>query len=121
MASVKGTSIVIDLNQGQLRDEKMIIICVRAQKNKELRSPDFGIKRLNSKEGEVIGNEFNSLKMVANSNNVVDKLLIASFFEENLLLADAIAYYNEAQAISPDPDGFNILYENFLFRNGLKN
>lgn len=118
---VHGTSIVIDLNQGQLHDEKMIIICVRAKQNKELRSPDFGIKRLGPKEGEVIANEFDNLKMVANSNNVVDKLLIASFFEENQLLADAITYYNEAQTISPDPDGFNKLYNNFLVRNGLKN
>ena len=118
---VKGTSLVIDLNQGQLHNEKMIIICVHAQKNRELRSPDFGIKRLGSKEGENISNEFDHLKMVANSNNVVDKLLIASFFEENHLLADAITYYNEAQVISPDPEGFNRLYNNFLVRNGLRN
>lgn len=118
---VKGTSSIIDLSKGQLIDEKMIIISVHAQNNEELRSPDFGIKRLDKNKSKVIGNEFDNLKMVANSDNVVDKLLIASFFEENQLLADAITYYNEAQSISPDPDGFNKLYANFLVRNGLKN
>ncbi|MCG8308994.1 MAG: hypothetical protein MI975_16480 [Cytophagales bacterium] len=118
---VTGTSYTIDLNGGQLKGERMIIVNVRARHNSELRSPDFGIKRLDLEESEVIRNEFASIKMVANANNVVDKLLIASFFEENQLLADAITYYNEAQSISPDPDGFNTLYNNFLIRNGLKN
>lgn len=118
---VVGTSCVLEMNAGELKDEKMIIINVKAKDNEELRSPDFGIKRLDTEKRKSIGDEFASIKMVANSNNVVDKLLIASFFEENKLLADAISYYNQAQALSPDPDGFNILYDNFLDRNGLRN
>ena len=42
-----------------------------------------------------------------------------SFFEENLLIADAITYYNQALVLSPDPDGFNKLYDSFMVRNGL--
>ena len=69
---------------------------------------------------ESIGKEFENLKMVANTENALNKLLFASFFEENQLLVDAITYYNQALAISPDPDGFTKLYDNFLQRNGLK-
>lgn len=119
--SVVRNSFVLELNSNQIKDEKIIIFNVRAKDKDGLRSPDFGIKRLGGKESTTICDEFSSLKMVAKSNNVVDKLLIASFFEENELLADAITYYNEALTISPDPDGFAILYENFLARNGLKN
>jgi len=119
--SVIGNSYILDLDQDAIENEKIIIINVMSKNNDELRSPDFGIKRLNDAESKSIGDEFTNLKVFASSNNVVDKILIASFFEENQLLADAITYYNEAQLISPDPDGFNKLYDNFLIRNGLKN
>lgn len=118
---VQGTIYNLDLNRAELKDKKMIIISVKATNNYELRSPDYGIKRLDSNESKLITSEFANLKSVAGSDNVVDKLLIASFFEENLLLADAITFYKEAQSISPDPDGLAILYSNFLVRNGLKN
>ena len=118
---VNGTSIVIDLNKPGLKNEKMIIFSVHAFQNEELRSPDFGIKRLDDEASKLIGNELASIKSIAKSGNVVDNLLIASFFEENQLLADAITYYHEAKSVSPDTDGFNKLYENFLLRNGLKN
>ena len=99
----------------------MIIVCVRASHNKEIRSPDFGIKRLNPESCKIIGNELENLKMLANFDNVVDKLLIASFFEENHLLVDALGYYLEAKTLSPDQDGFSTLYNNFLARNGISN
>ena len=118
---VKGTTYQLDLNRDELKDEKMIIINVKASNNNQLRSPDFGIKRLDPDESRLIHEEFTKLRSVVGSENVVDKLLIASFFEENQLLADAITFYKEAQSISPDPDGLAILYLNFLERNGLKN
>jgi len=118
---VRGTLYKLDLDRAELKGEKMIIINVKATYNNELRSPDYGLKRLDKQESKSISNEFASLKTVAGADNVVDKLLIASFFEENKLLADAITFYKEAQSISPDPDGLNILYNNFLVRNGLKN
>jgi len=119
--AVSGNRYILDLNNAKLQDEKIIIINITARDKAEIRSPDFGIKRLDLNERKSVGNEFKSLKMVANADNVVDKLLIASFFEENHLILDALTYYNEALAITPDPDGFNILYNNFLARNGLKN
>jgi hypothetical protein len=64
--------------------------------------------------------EYTNLKEVARSENVLDKLLIATFFEENELLGDAISYYDQALALSPDANGFNRLYNNFLYRNNLK-
>lgn len=118
---VSGNTFILDLTSAKLKDEKIIIINIAAKDKVEIRSPDFGIRRLDSNERKSVGNEFTSLKMVANADNVVDKLLIASFFEENHLIVDALTYYNEALAITPDPDGFNILYNSFLARNGLKN
>ena len=118
--SVKGTSFKMVLDKGKLKDEKLMIINVRAKGNEGVQSRDYGIKRLSPEVKETIGKEFENLKMVVNTENALNKLLFASFFEENQLLVDAITYYNQALAISPDPDGFAKLYDNFLQRNGLK-
>lgn len=118
---VNGTSYVINLDNNGLHDEKMIILNVRATGIDNMRSPDFGIKRLSEEDRKVIDKEYINIKKVANTETVLDKLFIASFFEENKLLVDAITCYEEALEISPDPQGFNVLYNNFLARNGLKN
>jgi len=118
--SVTGTSFKMTLDKGKLKDEKLMIINVRAKDNEGVYSRDYGIKRLSPEMKETIGKEFENLMMVAKEENALNKLLLASFFEENQLLVDAITYYNQALAISPDPDGFTKLYDNFLQRNGLK-
>lgn len=118
--SVQGTNYILNLDDGPLAEEQIIIVNVQAQGNEDLRSRDFGLKRLSEEDSQSINVELSNLEKVANSNNALDKLLIASFFEENQLLADAITYYNLAIKISPDPQSFNVLYDNFLARNGLK-
>ena len=118
---VTGMHYFLDLEKDGLADEKLIILNVRAREIEDLRSPDFGIKRLSEKERKSIGKEYAHIKKAVNAETALDKLFIASFFEENQLLGDAITYYNEALEISPDPDGFSLLYDNFLARNGLKN
>ena len=117
---VTGTTFKMVLDKGKLKDEKLMIINVRAKGNEGVYSRDYGIKRLSPEVKESIRKEFENLKMVANTENALNKLLFASFFEENQLLVDAITYYNQALVISPDPDGFTKLYDNFLQRNGLK-
>ncbi len=116
--NINGTQYDLDLDE--FKHEKIFVLNIRAQKLAELRSPDFGIKRLSTADRTTIEAEFSNISKGAKSENVLDKLLIASFFEENNLLVDAMMYYNEALAICPDPDGFNKLYNNFLVRNELK-
>ena len=117
---VKGTTFTLKMDHGKLKGEKLLIINVRAKENEEVCSMDYGIKRVSAEVRKIIGQEFENIIKVANEESALNKLLIASFFEKNQLLVDAITYYNQALVISPDPDGFNKLYENFLSRNGLK-
>jgi hypothetical protein len=97
-----------------------MIINVRAKSNQSFISKDYGINRISEGQKQSIKTEYEHLVDMADSNNVISKLLIASFFEENDLLGDAISYYDQALALSPDTDGFEKLYNNFLYRNELK-
>jgi hypothetical protein len=118
-SSVHGTSITLELDKGKLREEKLMIINVRVKGNEGIYSRDYGIKRLSPNARILIENEFENLEMHTKEENVLNKLLLASFFEEHQLLVDAITFYNQALVISPDPEGIRRLYNDFLQRNGL--
>ncbi len=118
--NVTGTKYNLSFDQQPFSDLKLMIINVRARSNQSFISKDYGINRISEDQKQSIKNEYEHLVDVAEGNNVISKLLIASFFEENELLGDAISYYDQALALSPDTDGFEKLYNNFLYRNQLK-
>jgi hypothetical protein len=117
--NVVGTKYNLRFSNPAVADEKLLIINVRAP-GKNMISKEYGINRISEDQKSQIIDDYQALSKIANTNNVIDKLLIASFFEENELLGDAISYYDQALALSPDAKGFERLYENFLYRNNLK-
>lgn len=118
---VTGNRYTLNLDEGQMQNQKMIILNVSSKNNEDLFSPDYGIQRLTADNSRQIEKQLADIKKIAGQENTLDKLYIASFFEENNLIADALGYYNQAMALSPDRAGFYNLYNNFLTRNGLKN
>ncbi len=117
---VNGNKYKLILDQPPLKDMKLMTINITADNGSKFTSKDYGINRISADQKSAIEKEYMSLKEVAQSENVLDKLLIATFFEENELLGDAISYYDQALALSPDTYGFGRLYNNFLYRNNLK-
>lgn len=116
---VHGISYTLELDKDNLKEEKLMIINVHVKGNDGVHSRDYGIKRLSAEARMTIEQEFENLIMDAQEENVLNKVLLASFFEEHQLLVDAITYYNQAIVLSPDPDGIQKLYDDFLQRNGL--
>ena len=118
--NVKGTSYTLNLDQTPLAEEEMLVVNVKAKDRQNIVSGDFGIKRITLPEERQIEEEYSAIRQVAGSDNALNQLLLASFFEENELLADALYCYHQAMQISPDRQGFMRIYHNFLVRNGLK-
>lgn len=117
---VIGNKYILSFDKAPLKDLKLMTINIIAEDESFLSSKDYGINRISADQKLDIENEYMNLKNVARSENVLDKLLIATFFEENELLGDAITYYDRAFALSPDENGIDRLYNNFLYRNNLK-
>ena len=117
---VKGNKYKLSFESSMLMDKKLLIVNVRSKSNQSFLSKDYGINRISEDQKQGIKYEYEHLVDIADADNVISKLLIASFFEENELLGDAISYYDQAFALSPDTDGFDKLYNNFLYRNNLK-
>lgn len=117
---VKGNKYILSFREAPYRDMTLLSFSVQGEGESVFLSKDYGIKRIAETDRQAIESEFRSLTKVAGNQSVLDKLLIASFFEEQELLADALAYYDQALAMAPDASGFHQLYYNFLNRNNLK-
>lgn len=112
-------SIELNFNEPTLKDQTLIIINVRDRDNRHYRSRDYGIKKLTGNDASRINHELAAIRALANDRDPINKLLIASFFEEHELLIDASTCYNDAIALEPRLDDYKNLYDLFLRRNAI--
>lgn len=112
--------IMLELSKAPVNTEELIIVSVRAKDNKELYSGNYGIKRLTGVDADPILKELEQLSASLKEESSLNKLILATFFEENNLLIDALMNYEEAVNLSPEVEQFSIAYELFTKRNGLQ-
>jgi len=115
-------SVVIDLNDPKFADTPAIIIEVKSKttgaKTDESSRPMF--KRLSAADKEKFTSGYNELMKEIPGNTAFDKLFLAGFFEQNKLLIDAISAYETAIKLAPDDPTYKEYYEEFLYRNRIK-
>lgn len=119
---VKDTKTVLNFKDKKIANERMIIVSVNSADFKEQQSNDYGMKHLTAEEAAPIARELKELKLeITDQQSALDKLILASFYEQNNLLADALTNYEYAISLAPDVEAFHLAYEQFIFRNGLAN
>ncbi len=120
-AETQKTKINIDFTDAKLANERLVILNVKVKGNEDLKSSDYGIKRMSEDDAKAINENLEILKAEVADDSPLNKLIYASFYEENNLLLDAITKYEEAIELSPDVEDFKTLYDDFLLKNGLSN
>ncbi|MFW5726506.1 MAG: hypothetical protein ACOCW4_01435, partial [bacterium] len=99
---VDGTKVAIDFDHKLLASERLIIVSVSSKTFKEIKSADYGMKQLSPEEAAPIARELKELKLeITNEQSALDKLILASFYEQNNLLADALTNYEYALSLAP--------------------
>lgn len=121
VAETEKTSININFDDENLANERLVIFNVKLKTNDDVHSSDYGIKRLSPDDAKAINENLNALKAEVSDDSPLNKLIYASFYEENNLILDALTKYEEAINLSPDVEDFQTLYEDFLIKNGLGN
>lgn len=115
------TSVTLNFDDPKLAKEKLVILKVSVKGEAGMESGEYGIKRLSGQEAQTIEVNLNSLQQEVSGETALDKLILASFYEENNLLVDALTMYEQAIKMSPDVPEFKDAYAQFLIRNGLGN
>ncbi|MEP3389631.1 MAG: hypothetical protein ABJO02_15680 [Reichenbachiella sp.] len=119
-AETTDTSMSINFEDDQLANERLVILNVKVKDNDELKSGDYGIKRMSSDDAASINENLEALKSDLSGDSPLNNLIFASFYEENNLILDAMTQYEKALIASPDVEDFKTLYDDFLIKNGLK-
>ena len=116
------TQYMLDFLDPAIAQEKLVIISVKAKGEQGVQSGNYGIKPLSKEEATFIKKELDNLKReISEKESALDKLLLASFYEQNNLLVDALTNYEFAISHNPEVEAFKVAYNRFLLRNGLAN
>jgi hypothetical protein len=110
----------LDFTQENISSEALLIFSVMQKGNEEVKSADFGIKKVMPGDMSEVEENYKGLQGEVDENDSpLNKLIYASFFEENGLILDALTKYEEAIKMSPDVEEFQSLYKDFLMVNQL--
>jgi hypothetical protein len=113
------TSVKIDFDADKLANERLVILSVKSKEDGTVTSSDYGIKRMSKEDAKSINENLAILKAEVSDDSPLNKLIYASFYEENNLILDALTKYEEAVLLSPDVEDFKSIYDDFLIKNGL--
>lgn len=113
--------IKLDLTDSRLSKEKLVIVKVASKGDPSLASENYGIKRIAPKEAKDIEADLAVLQASMEDESALNKLILASFYEDNNLLVDALANYEEAMTINPTVKEYKLAYDRFISRHNLLN
>jgi hypothetical protein len=117
---VSGSKVTLDFTKESMQNETgLYIFSVKQADDEEIKSGNVGIKRVSADDMAEVVSNYNNLKSEVSDDSPLNKLIYASFFEENGLLLDAMTKYEEAIKLSPEVEDFKELYNGFLLKNGL--
>ncbi|MFY0689462.1 MAG: hypothetical protein JXQ90_19990 [Cyclobacteriaceae bacterium] len=114
------TLIDLDFTQEALAMESLYILSVKVKGDEEVSAGPYGIKKVAPGDMTEVEESFQGLQGEISDDSPLNKLVYASFFQDNGLILDALTKYEEAIEMSPEVEDFQALYDDFLIVNGLK-
>ncbi|MFN8335343.1 MAG: hypothetical protein U0U09_09455 [Cyclobacteriaceae bacterium] len=113
-------SFTIAINEGKFQKDNLILVRVVSKNTPGQGSKAYTIKKLRTTDRDRIAAAYNQVKGSIDQNTALGQYLLAGFYEENLLLIDALTAYHQAAALAPDVELYKAAYEEFLTRMEFK-
>ncbi|HTH57600.1 MAG TPA: hypothetical protein VL728_16230 [Cyclobacteriaceae bacterium] len=110
----------IDLSAPKLAKEFSIALEVAVKADPKSKSEQHYLKRLDAKKSENIKAELSKVSADLQEETAFNKYLLASVYEENKLLIDAITCYEQAIKMDAENPTYKESYDEFLLRNKIK-
>jgi hypothetical protein len=112
--------IYLDLNDSKLANETAILVEIQSKSTGKKTDKGYGLKRLSSSELKRIADSNAEIMKELSDEIALNKLMLASFYEQNKLIVDANTCYGQAITLTPDTPAYRDYYDEFLLRNKLK-
>lgn len=117
---VRDTILALDISKFNLVDENCYYWSVSSKSNPKIKSEEYCIYKLSKNSLAAIRDTLTVLKKdFGSSNTALNSLILASFYEKNNLLNEAMVSYKDAIKKAPQVDEYKKSYALFLIRIGL--
>lgn len=114
------TAISFDFSDESLAyDMGLYLVKVYKKSDDDKSSQVVGIKKVQPEDKVEVQENLANLKSEVSEDSPLNKIIYASFYEENGLILDALTKYEEAIKMNPDIMDFQDMYKNFLLSHGL--
>lgn len=110
----------IAINEGKFQNENQLLVRIVSKNTPGQGSKAYTIKRMKKADREKITTAYEQVKGSIDSGTALGQYLLAGFYEENLLLIDALTAYRQAATLAPDVETYKTEYEEFLKRMEFK-
>jgi len=111
---------VINLDDEKYANEAAWLVEVSAKTDSRIVSPSKLIKRLPPAENQRVASELEQMRDVLAEGSAMSRYILATFYERNNLVIDAINAYEEAVRLEPEVETFRAEYDAFLKRHQLQ-
>jgi len=116
----KETFIEIDFTTDEMaNDAGLYLVKVYNVADEEIASSEVGIKIADPIDRAEMMANLKALKSEISDDTPLNKIIFASFYEENGLFLDALTKYEEAIVMAPEVEEFKTMYEDFKIASGL--
>ena len=112
-------SMVIDMKDEKIAKENVLLVEVIDQNDESTKPEARAVRKLDNEKTKQVKTQLDELMEGVEEVTALNQFILAGFFEENNLLADALRSYEEALTLAPEVDTFREAYEEFLIRNGM--
>lgn len=116
----KDDNFELDMSDDKISKENVILFDVTEKGNESKRRSDtYAMKKLGNDDSDKVKEILGELMSEVTEETALNKYILAGFYEENNLIADALTSYEQAIKLAPDVASYQEAYEEFLYRNGL--
>lgn len=112
--TIADTSLIFHLSEMNLKNEMCYYWSISPTNNTEIIAEQSCITVLSDKDKKAICDTVRTIKLETGGETAITEYLLGVFYEQNLLLPNALLAYKKAVQLQPEVEDYKTAYENFL-------
>ena len=119
---ITGNTVKININEIKLEPDVYYFWNVSLKTDRLVKSPECAFSFLSKDRVTQIDRDYTELKEeIGGDNNAINQVILGNFYEQNLLMDDALKFYKRAVETEPSIPEFQNIYKGFLSRINFNN
>ncbi|MEO9802833.1 MAG: hypothetical protein ABJF04_06280 [Reichenbachiella sp.] len=117
---VRERSCTLDLTKDQLGNDSLFVLTVKLKGAGQVRSETIGLRKLREDQVGKYKQDIEKIEASFQPNSPLRRIVLASYFEKNGFIAEALSEYNDLIEENEQVSDFRVLRKDVLERNGIQ-